>query len=414
MALRKYVTAFAGARDSYQVPLALAQSHQLDCLITDLYLPPLPAVVARLAKVGRRSVPGLSVLDTRSSPRALWHSYVRWRLARNQIGQQLLGLKWTQDILGRMAGERAARNGCDLFLYAGYALEAFRDPRLQSVRRILFMYHPHIARSSEILIEDASRYPDGQSTITELAADSHDRDVDRELEMADAVVCASEFTASTVRAIGIDPKKIVIIPYGIDILGDYSPRKSPDTCHFLFVGSGIHRKGLHILFEAWREARLPQARLTIVSRYVDPWIRARGDAPGITIRNGVAPEELNTLYDDANVFVLPSLVEGFGYVYFEALARGCYCIGTTNTGLPDLHLSTEEATIAPAGDRDALVQALTSAHALWKAGKIDPGRIRRQTSIWSWSRFRASIADLAFRLEMPDRSRLAGAPSPPR
>jgi len=48
--------------------------------------------------------------------------------------------------------------------------------------------------------------------------------------------------------------------------------------------------------------------LTIVSRHMDPWILARADAPGITVRPGVGAQELNDLYDDANVFVLPSLI----------------------------------------------------------------------------------------------------------
>lgn len=399
-AARRYVTAFAGARDSYQVPLALAQSQQLDCLVTDLYLPPLPQIVTRFMKIGRRSAPGLSVLDTRFSPGVFWQSNVSWRFAKNRVGQQHLSYKLSQDALSRQAGERAFRKGCDLFLYAGYALEAFKDPRLRSARRILFMYHPHITRSSEILLEDVARYPDAQSTVASLAVDSRDRDVDQELALADLIVCASEFTASTVRAIGVPSRKIAVVPYGIDVSGTYSPRKSSDFCHFLFVGTGIHRKGLHILFDAWKQARLPEAKLTVVSRYVDPWIRARADGPGMTIRNGVGREELEALYEDANVFVLPSLIEGFGYVYLEALARGCLCIGTTNTGLPDLKLSDEEAmTIAP-GSRDALAVALTNAHALWKSKKIDPARIRRQVSSWSWARFRASISDLAYRLEV--------------
>ncbi|HEX2660069.1 MAG TPA: glycosyltransferase family 4 protein [Polyangia bacterium] len=404
---RKYVTAFAGARDSYQVPLALAETDQLDCLITDLYLPKLPtSLTDRFPKLQRRYVPGLSVRDTRSSASILWKTYVGWRFAQDRNRSLLASLKWSQDALARFAAQRALSRDSDLFLYAGYALKAFENPALSKARRILFMYHPHIALSSEILIRDASQYPESESTRAELLADQQDRDVDRELELADLVVCASEFTASTVRAIGIDGRKLAVIPYGVDVPSAPLQPKSRERCHFLFVGSGIHRKGLHLLCDAWRTMNLPDAHLTVVCRHMESWIRERADVPGLTIRPGVTPDELNRLYDDAHVFVLPSLVEGFGYVYLEALARGCFCIGTKNTGLPDLGLSADEsATITP-GDVNALSQCLRDTYQRWRAGRIDPQRIQDSVKAWSWARFRASIADHARKLEQ--RPRIGG------
>jgi hypothetical protein len=197
VAPRKYVTAFAGARDSYQVPLALAETDQLDCLITDLYLPRLPtSLTDRFPKLARRYVPGLSLRDTRSSASILWKTYLGWRFARDRNRSLLASLKWSQDALARFAAQRALRTGADLFLYAGYALKAFENPKLSGTRRILFMYHPHIALSSEVLIRDAAQYPESESTRAELMTDQQDRDVDRELELADLIVCASEFTAS--------------------------------------------------------------------------------------------------------------------------------------------------------------------------------------------------------------------------
>lgn len=402
---RKYVTAFAGARDSYQVPLALAESNQLDCLITDLYLPKLPATLtARFPKLARRYVPGLSVKDTRSSASILWKTYVGWRFSNDRTRDLLASLKWSQDALARFAAHRARSKGTDLFLYAGYALKAFENPNLSHARRILFMYHPHIALSSEILLKDVAQYPASESTRAELMADQQDRDVDRELELADLVVCASEFTASTVRAIGIDAKKLVVIPYGVDVPRTPIPPKSKERCEFLFVGSGIHRKGLHLLCDAWRSMNLPDAHLTVVCRHMEPWIRDKAAAPGLTIRPGVSPDELNQLYDDAHVFVLPSLVEGFGYVYLEALARGCFCIGTHNTGLPDLGLSADEATTIAAGSVPALLDALMDAYRRWRAGRIEAIGIREAAKAWSWARFRASIADRARWVERGPRA----------
>ena len=65
--------------------------------------------------------------------------------------------------------------------------------------------------------------------------------------------------------------------------------------------------------------------------------------------------ELEQLYQQADVFVLPSLVEGFGYVYLEALARGCFCLGTWNTGLPDV-ADQASAMLIPAAQPAELAQ----------------------------------------------------------
>ena len=89
------------------------------------------------------------------------------------------------------------------------------------------------------------------------------------------------------------------------------------------------RKGLHHLIEAWGKANLSHSQLTLVCRSIDPQIRAAWSLPkGIHLCSAVSQPELEKLYQQADVFVLPSLVEGFGYVYLEALARGCFCLGT--------------------------------------------------------------------------------------
>ena len=46
---------------------------------------------------------------------------------------------------------------------------------------------------------------------------------------------------------------------------------------------------------------------------------------------------------------MPSLVEGFGQVYLEALAQGCPVLGTSNTGLPDLGDEVDGIFVTPPG-----------------------------------------------------------------
>ena len=68
---------------------------------------------------------------------------------------------------------------------------------------------------------------------------------------------------------------------------------------------------------------------------------------------------------------MPSLVEGFGLVYGEALGAGLFCIGTANTGLPDMNLSENEALLVSVGDIAELSHSLHTAYRKWKIGDLN-------------------------------------------
>src|SRR5262245_57673808 len=119
---KRYVVAFAGGRDSYQVPLSLHGTDQLECLVTDLYFPAPPSIVGgKFTKLAARSTPGLPIWNTRSSASVLWMTYTAWRLAADKHAARRRSLKRAQDTLSMLAGQLAKEKGSDLFLYAGYA-----------------------------------------------------------------------------------------------------------------------------------------------------------------------------------------------------------------------------------------------------------------------------------------------------
>ena len=63
---------------------------------------------------------------------------------------------------------------------------------------------------------------------------------------------------------------------------------------------------------------------------------------------------------EADVFVFPSLFEGFALVILEAMAAGLPVITTPNTAGPDLIEDGKEGLIVPAGDANALREAMQS------------------------------------------------------
>jgi glycosyltransferase involved in cell wall biosynthesis len=215
--------------------------------------------------------------------------------------------------------------------------------------------------------------------------------------MANFIACASAFTARSLIDAGCQPSKITVIPYGIDpamACVDEPPRSRRGPCRFLFVGQGIQRKGLHHLLTAWNKAALQDAELTVIASTLDPGI-ARLAGRNVKILGRQSSFELRRHFSSSNVFVLPSLVEGFGLVLLEALAAGCYCIGTNNTGLPDLNCPTGVASVFSAGDIEMLHHSIVSAYGLHCRREIDHDAIREFARALSWTRFRTSIANLA-------------------
>jgi glycosyltransferase involved in cell wall biosynthesis len=173
-----------------------------------------------------------------------------------------------------------------------------------------------------------------------------------------------------------------------------SALKAPDGFRALFVGSGIQRKGLHHLLLAWKKAKLPPgSQLILVCRTIDRGIEALVEkSTGVELRRGVSKDDLSSLFYTSTLFAMPSLVEGFGQVYLEALSHGCPVLGTSHTCLPDLGNETDGIFVAPAEENvDALVAMLESASKTLPGNNPIRQKARACAGRFSWERFRTGL-----------------------
>lgn len=381
-----FVCAINGARDVYQVPAALAEGGLLRRFVTDYYAPENPPGWLPGA-MRRRSSPFLPARLVRNAPLcfAVQHGAARLGVPMHRIWPH------TDAMLGRLALRQAVRLDAHLHGYAGYLPRRSAMPR--GMRMIDFEYHPHPALALELLREDAARHPEVVWSFArerDAAARAWNADSWRD---ADAVVCASRMTARALEFAGCDPARITVVPYGIQSDGGGVTARPPgEPVRFLFVGQGIQRKGLHHLLRAWREVDPRRARLTLACYAIDPGIATLADQPGVELRGRQEKAGLADLMRAAHVFIMPSLVEGFGLVYLEALAAGCHVVGTANTGLPDLPLDGTARTLVPAGDVAGLGVAIESLIARHEGPGIDATAIAAQAASWTWADFRAGIA----------------------
>jgi glycosyltransferase involved in cell wall biosynthesis len=155
------------------------------------------------------------------------------------------------------------------------------------------------------------------------------------------LICASSFTRQTLIENGSPAGLIDVVPYGIDrerFRPAPSSKKTGPSKRFrlLFVGTINQRKGIKYLLETLRLLRSKQVELVVCGRIVDDLKIFEPFQSQVEIRPSVSFPELLRAYQEADLFVFPSVVEGFAQVLLEALSCGLPILSTTHTAAPDL------------------------------------------------------------------------------
>lgn len=271
---------------------------------------------------------------------------------------------WFQD-----AGARHLRRRLDAieadghgicYAYSYAARRFFREDRLRDWIRVLNQIDGG-AYEEGLMLEEQNRYPDLASCVQSAPA-AYWAEWREEYSLADAVVVNSEFSRFCAVKSGIPSERIHVIPLAAEVSPGGRDESivppsvfTPDRpLRVLYLGALTLRKGIGRLFEA--------IEILAGERCIEFLIV--GGSPGklpIRYRNlpqtrfhaNVATEEVGRFYAAADIFILPTLSDGFGRTQLEAQAWRLPIIASRNCGgvvrdgingmiLPDV----EPATIA--------------------------------------------------------------------
>jgi glycosyltransferase involved in cell wall biosynthesis len=185
---------------------------------------------------------------------------------------------------------------------------------------------------------------------------------------ADSVVTYGPHVSDYVRAKGAHGP-VVEAPQSVDDAFWAAPATPRREAPFqvMFAGRLTGEKGVAVLLQAWREARLADAALILAGG--GP-IRARAvAAPDLHAVGPLAAPELRNFYAGSDVVVVPSVptrdfLEPWGLVVNEAFDQGVPVIATSAVGAAAGGLVQHERTglVVPAGDASALAAALRRLH----------------------------------------------------
>lgn len=171
----------------------------------------------------------------------------------------------------------------------------------------------------------------------------------------DRVIAISEFSKSEiVKHTSAGAEKVVVTPLAADsAFGEVGDREvrgkvvrdlvGGDGPYILSVANTYPHKNLHQLVESFGDLMDKiDHRLVIVGKprrgekQFQSAIAGLSDAGKIKRITGMDRDELISLYQSADLFVFPSLYEGFGLPVLEAMTAGVPVITTRNASIPEV------------------------------------------------------------------------------
>jgi glycosyltransferase involved in cell wall biosynthesis len=203
---------------------------------------------------------------------------------------------------------------------------------------------------------------------------------------------------------GADPERITVAHLGIpsgftplldsQLISRVKERHRLSSPYLLYVGTIQPRKNLVRLLEAFQHllvSGVADSELTLVlagkqgwmaSRIIDQ-IQALGLEQIVRLPGYVTPSDLPGLYAGAELFVMPSLYEGFCMPVLEAMACGTPVVCSNTSSLPEVvgHAALMFDPLDTRAMVDAIATALCSPDVQSRLTKL--GRIRAQQFTWA-------------------------------
>lgn len=172
----------------------------------------------------------------------------------------------------------------------------------------------------------------------------------RNIVHANKIICVSESSKRNLLAtLAIDPEKIKVIYYGMDHQL-FKPRDKMtyrkkiglplDKIIVLNVGNESHSKNIPTLIKAFYKIkkRFKNAILVRVGDQLPSTkeLVDRFGPEGFIHFKRVPHQYISYFYNSADLFVFPSLREGFGFPALEAMASGCPLIASNRPAVPEI------------------------------------------------------------------------------
>jgi glycosyltransferase involved in cell wall biosynthesis len=310
---------------------------------------------------------------------------------------------WMSRGFGRWAARTLAGGQWDLIhCWSGVSEELLASTSVRASCRWLMRGSSHIAVQDRLLREEEQRTG---ARLERPSAWMIARE-QREYALADRIVVLSTFARRSFEAEGVPADRLLTVPLGVEIDAFRVPPdavarrvqriRAGQALRVLYAGALTLRKGLwdlatalEMLDEVPLDVRLiggesPEAQTALT--------RLAGRARCL----GHVPQaELPPHYWDADVFVFPTIEDGFGMVLTQAQAAGLPVIATDHCAAPDLVHDGVTGWIVPARAPEMLAGRLRWCHEHRDALADMASRVPTSAVPRDWTHVAGELAGLA-------------------
>jgi glycosyltransferase involved in cell wall biosynthesis len=311
----KWICCQIGAREHYAVPRALQLSGLLGELITDLWVRPGPLKHSWRKSLAGRFHPGLASAQV-TAPNFAALTFELKAYATRANGWKLISQRneWFQQYALDRFHKQPVNGPRTVFAYSYAAERIFKFARERGWRTVLGQIDPGPAEERIV-----ARLNEKNSDWEPAPAEYWDR-WRAECALADQIVVNSSWSERALLGEGIPAEKISVVPIAYEM----TPESASFQRHYpnaftsgrplkvLFLGQVTLRKGVGQLLDAVKLL----AGENIEFWFVGP---TQVSLPSNVKWFGVAPRvDVDKYYKDADVFILPTLSDGFGLTQLEA------------------------------------------------------------------------------------------------
>ena len=420
--LSHWICCQIGAREHYAIPRVLYQNGQLAKLYTDFWAGSMTRRMARSTGSAMfRSLATRFHPDLANAPITSWNTSAlawEWTLRRRRKADGVNGPYHRFAEVGRQFGSRVRdqlKRRTDLdsrsvfFAYDTGALEALEWCQERGIPGVLNQMDPNRIEMELVHLEEKS-WPGWTLQSVEVPEEYLQRR-EREWALASRILINSDFCRDALIKQGVPSEKLAVVPLCYE-LGENSRKtgmassKSPAAnrppgrpLRVLFLGQVILRKGIQYLMQAARLLEKENIQFDVVGPLgIAP--EAVKTAPRNLVFHGRASrDQTSAWYQQSDVFVLPTLSDGFAITQIEAMANGLPVVATPHCGrVVD---DGVDGFIVPAKNAEALA-------AVFLRYASEPGLLESQSAAARQKAGQFSLRHLAQNLTQLEAGLLAG------
>jgi glycosyltransferase involved in cell wall biosynthesis len=329
--MRPWICCQLGAREHYAIPRALYQTGKLIHLLTDAWVRP-QSFSTQIPHPALRSLrdryhPDLANAPVTSFTPNLLQFEITHRLSKTSNWERIIARnQWFQrQVIQHLETQKFQFSTPPiLFAYSYAAIDLLRYAKKQGWTTILGQIDPGIIEEKIVLQEHQSHptfAPDWQPAPSAYWESWHE-----ECQLADRIIVNSTWSSQALQQVGVPAEKLHTIPlaYRADKVPPsfqraYPQQFSPDRpLRVLFLGQIILRKGIAAVLEAAKKLQ---------SQPIEFWFVGQSDLdqsqfnyPNIRWLGSAARSDVDQYYQQADVFLFPTLSDGFGLTQLEAQA----------------------------------------------------------------------------------------------